>query len=312
MCCILFGVKLPPNYREYIMLLSMTGFGESQKSQDGIRVHVEIKTVNNRFFKLSLHISEGYSLLESQIDSLLRQSIKRGTVQLNVNVVKEFSSDSISFNAAAMDAYWAELSAWAKKAGVSAIQPESLLTLPGVIENANSNKESSLEDDWKIIVSAISEAAEKLSAMRLREGEAMKRDLSANISEIRSYLEEIRTLAPNVPKNYASKLTERLNAILSEQGVEIDPKDIVREVAIFTDKCDISEEIVRLSCHLDQFDSLLESNNAEGRKLDFLTQEMNRETNTIGSKANDLEIARRVIDIKAIIEKIREMVQNVE
>ncbi len=294
------------------MLLSMTGFGESQKNQDGIRVHVEVKTVNNRFFKLSLHISEGYSLLESQIDSLLRQSIKRGTVQLNVNVVKEFSSDSISFNASAMDAYWAALSTWAKNAGVNLIQPESLLALPGVIENANSGKESNLEDDWQVIESAISEAAEKLAAMRLREGEAMKRDLSANISEIRSYLEEIRALAPNVPKNYASKLTERLNAILSEQGIEIDSKDIVREVAIFTDKCDISEEIVRLSCHLDQFDALLESNNAEGRKLDFLTQEMNRETNTIGSKANDLEIARRVIDIKAVIEKIREMVQNVE
>ena len=294
------------------MLLSMTGFGESQKNQDGIRVHVEIKTVNNRFFKLSLHISEGYSLLESQIDSLLRQSIKRGTVQLNVNVVKEFSSDNISFNASAMDAYWTALSAWAKKVGVNAIQPESLLTLPGVIENANTSKESSLEDDWIIIGAAISEAAEKLSAMRLREGEAMKRDLSANISEIRSFLEQIRVLAPNVPKAYASKLTERINALLSEQGVQIDPKDIVREVAIFTDKCDISEEIVRLSCHLDQFDALLDSNSAEGRKLDFLTQEMNRETNTIGSKANDLEIARLVIDIKAVIEKIREMVQNVE
>lgn len=294
------------------MLLSMTGFGESQKNQNGIRIHVEIKTVNNRFFKLSLHISEGYSLLESQIDSLLRQSIKRGTVQLNVNIVKDFSSDSISFNASAMDAYWTALSAWAKKTGVNTIQPESLLSLPGVIENANLNKESRLEDDWPIIESAIREAAEKLSAMRLREGEAMKRDLSANISEIRSFLEEIRTLAPNVPKNYAVKLTERINALLTEQGVEIDPKDIVREVAIFTDKCDISEEIVRLSCHLDQFDVLLESNNAEGRKLDFLTQEMNRETNTIGSKANDLEISRRVIDIKAVIEKIREMVQNVE
>ena len=294
------------------MLLSMTGFGESQKNQDGLRVHVEIKTVNNRFFKLSLHISEGYSLLESQIDSLLRQSIKRGTVQLNVNVVKEFSSDSISFNASAMDAYWTALSAWAKKAGVGAIQPDSLLTLPGVIENANSNKESNLENDWLVIQSAISDAAEKLYAMRQREGEAMRRDLSANISEIRSYLEEIRALAPNVPKNYASKLTERINAILEEQGVEIDSKDIVREVAIFTDKCDISEEVVRLSCHLDQFDALLESSNAEGRKLDFLTQEMNRETNTIGSKANDLDIARRVIDIKAVIEKIREMVQNVE
>lgn len=294
------------------MLLSMTGFGESQKNQDGIRVHVEIKTVNNRFFKLSLHISEGYSLLESQIDSLLRQSIKRGTVQLNVNVVKEFSSDNISFNASAMDAYWTALSAWTKKAGMGDIRPEALLTLPGVIENANSGKESRLEDDWLVIESAISEAAEKLSAMRQREGEAMKRELSANIAEIRNYLEEIRVLAPNVPKNYASKLTERINAILAEQDIEIDPKDIVREVAIFTDKCDISEEIVRLGSHLDQFDALLESASAEGRKLDFLTQEMNRETNTIGSKANDLEIARRVIDIKAVIEKIREMVQNVE
>ena len=290
----------------------MTGFGESQKNQDGLRVHVEIKTVNNRYFKLSLHISEGYSLLESQIDSLLRQSIKRGTVQLNVNIVKEFSSDNISFNSLAMDAYWTALSAWAKKSGVDSIRPEPLLSLPGVIENANSDKKSSVEDDWLVIKSAISEAAAKLSAMRSREGEAMKSDLSANISEIRSHLEQIRSLAPNVPQNYASKLTERINAILSEQGVEIDPKDVVREVAIFTDKCDISEEIVRLSCHLDQFDALLDSNNAEGRKLDFLTQEMNRETNTIGSKANDLEISRRVIDIKAIIEKIREMVQNVE
>ena len=293
------------------MLLSMTGFGESHKNQNGIRVQVEMKTVNNRFFKLSLRISDGYGLLESQIDSLLRQFFKRGTIQVNINVAKEFSSDNILFNPSAMDAYWATLSEWTKSKGLEMIRPEAILTLPGVTDSGFANK-SSIEDDWLVIESAIKEAAEQLLAMRLREGEAMKQDLTNNIAEIRGYLDKIVAFAINVPKIYAAKITERVNAVLAEHGLEIDPKDVIREVAIFTDKCDISEEILRLGSHLDQFDRLMASNETEGRKLDFLTQEMNREANTIGSKANDLNISRLVIDIKAVIEKIREMVQNVE
>lgn len=295
------------------MLLSMTGFGESRKRQDGIRVHVEIKTVNNRFFKLSLRTTEGYGMLEGQIDSLLRQTIKRGSVQMNLRVVKDFSADSVVLNESALTAYWNKISAWAKQQRwEGSIRPESLLSLPGVADETAGGSQSSVEDDWFIIQDAINEAAEKLLQMRAKEGEAMGVDLSANIQEIRGYLDKIRALAPDVPKTYAAKLTERLNAILSEQSVNLEPKDIIREVALFTDKCDISEEIVRLDSHLSQFDALIESPQTEGRKLDFLTQEMNRETNTIGSKANEVAIARLVIDIKAVIEKIREMVQNIE
>ncbi len=295
------------------MLVSMTGFGENVIQQGDICVHVEVKTVNNRYLKLSLRASEGYGILESQIESLVRQYVRRGTVQLNLCVQKPVSTDNLSFNDKALDFYFDKISAWKLRRNCDVpCSLGDLLALPGVIGALEEGAAEGVGQDWPILEAAISGCLTKLTEMRLREGAAMALTLTENISEIRGHLEQIRQIAPDIPRQYAAKLTERVNAITEQQGFQTNAADVIREVALFTDRCDISEEINRLACHLDQFDLLLSQKETEGRKLDFLTQEMNRETNTIGSKANEISVSRLVIEIKAVIEKIREMVQNVE
>ena len=171
---------------------------------------------------------------------------------------------------------------------------------------------SMLEQDWPLIEQALEEALANLEQMRQQEGRAMQRDLRANCQTVLDELDQIAARAPAVGDAYQTRLTERLNKLLADFGTRIEAADVIREVGMFAERCDISEEIVRLRSHIDQFRSILEASDASGRKLDFLTQEMFRETNTIGAKANDAEIARHVVEIKASIERIREMVQNVE
>lgn len=295
------------------MLISMTGFGEYVLQQDDVCVHVEVKTVNNRFLKLSLRATEGYGILESQIESLVRQYVRRGTVQLVLRVQKPVSTENLSFNDRALDYYYDKISAWKESRNCPLdLNLGHLLALPGVVGELVEGAGEGVAQDWPILEAAIVGGLKKLGEMREREGAAMTLTLKGNIAEIRESLNQIRVIAPEIPRQYASKLTERVSQITEQQGIPLNSSDVIREVALFTDRCDISEEINRLTCHLDQFDSLLGQKEVEGRKLDFLTQEMNRETNTIGSKANEISIARLVIEIKAVIEKIREMVQNVE
>jgi len=183
--------------------------------------------------------------------------------------------------------------------------------LPGVVTESASRR-SDADAVWPVLEGALNEALENLSRMRADEGAAMGRDLHANCQAIDADLEQIGQRAPLVVDAYRKRLLERLNKLLEEFGLEIQAADIVREVGLFTDRSDISEEIVRLRSHLQQFDAIARTEQNNGRKLDFLIQEMLRETNTIGSKANDSEIARHVVEIKTAIERMREMIQNVE
>ena len=168
------------------------------------------------------------------------------------------------------------------------------------------------EETWPILQEVLAEAVNSLDRMRRDEGTAMANDLSQNCQQIAVALGHIERRAPVVVEAYRARLTDKLNSLLKEFGTEIQPADIVRETGIFADRSDIAEETVRLRSHLEQFQATLQASESNGRKLDFLTQEMFRETNTIGSKANDAEIAGHVIEMKTVIERIREMVQNVE
>jgi len=294
------------------LLLSMTGFGEAHGQQDGLAVAVEVRTINSRFFKLSVRAGEGYAAWEPQIEALARKSIRRGTIQVNLRISRASSPDDFKLNIDVLNGYRRQLESLCQQWEVSEpVSPQRLLTLPGVVDERTGN-EVDLVADWPIVDRTLQEAMESLAQMRAREGGAMGADLSVNCQTVASSLEEIRQRAPLVVDAYRKRLEDRLKKTLAEYDVALDPSDVIREVSLFADRGDISEEIVRLGSHLDQFATIMDLPESAGRKLEFLTQEMLRETNTIGSKASDVEIARHVIDIKAAIERIREMIQNIE
>ena len=189
---------------------------------------------------------------------------------------------------------------------------DALLSLPGVVDE-NADWTADVAADWPLIErDARRRPCDNMTAMRVEEGRAMAADLAANCQAIASRARGHRHPGALVAESYRTRLTERLNKTLAEYQITLDPADLIREISIFAERSDISEEIVRLRSHLEQFDDTLDLPESSGRKLEFLTQEMFRETNTIGSKANDVQIARHVIEIKAAIERIREMIQNVE
>lgn len=290
----------------------MTGHGEAQHQQDGVAVAVEVRTVNNRYLKTSFRTSEGYGSLEPQIETIVRKYVRRGSVQVSVRIDREPSPDDFRLNEVVLAGYRQQLEAFCSEAGFSdSIRLDSLLMLPGVVDESN-RRHTNAEADWLLVEQAVCAALENLSQMRAEEGAAMGTELQANCEVISHGLGEIEGRAPLVVEAYRRRLTERLNRLLEEYEISVEASDVVREIGIFTDRSDISEEIVRLRSHLKQFDTILKDQESNGRKLEFVIQEMLRETNTIGSKANDSEIARHVVDIKTAIERMREMIQNVE
>jgi uncharacterized protein (TIGR00255 family) len=290
----------------------MTGFGEGHRRQDGMTVAVEVRTINSRYLKVSVRAPDGYTALESEIEGVVRQSVRRGTVQVNLRIDREAAADDFRINAVVLRSYRDQID----RLLTGSIASEetvlaAILALPGVVHEAGSSSVDT-ETQWPILRAALTSALEQLAQMRTREGQAMADDMRANCAIIARELDAVEKRAPLVVEAYAQRLRERLNTLLAAHEVHVEPADIVREVGMFAERCDIQEEIVRLRSHLGQFDEIMRSDDSVGRKLEFVTQEMFRETNTIGSKANDAEIARHVVEMKAAIERMREMIQNVE
>ena len=294
------------------MLQSMTGFGEAHVQQDGLAVTVEIRAVNNRFFKLSVRTTEGYSSLEPLVEGEVRAAIHRGTIQVNIRIDRRRSPEDYGINVEVLDRYRRQLESLHRQWDVA--QPvsfEALLPLPGVVDDA-SGQAVDAALDWPIVQRTLQAALENLGRMRGEEGRAMAADLVTNCRLAAASLDQIERRAPLAVEEYRTRLFDRLKRTLAELDVALDAGEVIKEVSLFADRSDISEEIVRLRSHLEQFQASMDLPESAGRKLDFLTQEMFREANTIGSKANDVEIARCVIEIKTAIERIREMIQNVE
>jgi uncharacterized protein (TIGR00255 family) len=290
----------------------MTGHGEAQIQGDGVFAVAEVRTVNNRFLKVSVRASDGYGSLEPRIEAVVRRSIRRGSVMVNIRMDREPSPDDYRLNEMVLTSYRRQLEAVCEKETLSdTVSLDALLVLPGVVTESGAQHVNT-DADWPLIEQTLIDAMQNLSQMRSEEGLAMARDLQANCQLIGSELDQIGERAPLVVSSYQKRLTERLNKLLNEYDVSVQPADIVREVGIFADRGDISEEIVRLRSHLEQFETIARAQESAGRKLEFVIQEMLRETNTIGSKANDAEIARHVVEIKTCIERMREMIQNVE
>ncbi len=292
------------------MLTSMTGHGQAQQTTGDVTVWAEVRSVNNRYLKVSLSCADRQAELESNVKSIVQEHVRRGTVHVNLEVQKRKKAAQYRINRDLLSALYTQLRTIDENATT-----DSLLALPGVIEDvttAGNGAAAESSQDWELIEPVLREAVQQMVEMRIREGAALARDLLDNCGLIRSQLTEIEKRAPLVVEDYATRLSDRINSLLAQHEASISPSDIVREVGIFADKCDISEETVRLHSHIDQFAEIINSGQSDGRKLEFVSQEMLRETNTIGSKANDARIAQGVVEIKTAIERIREMTQNVE
>jgi uncharacterized protein (TIGR00255 family) len=290
----------------------MTGFGEAHRKDASLAISAEVRTINSRYFKLVTRCGEGYGTLEPQIENLIRQHIKRGTVQVSLRVERTQASDDFQFNAAVLSGYLQQLEELRKIWKLAApVGVEALLALPGVVHQ-NLTALADVAADWPLIGETLQAAIDNMTVMRTDEGRAMATDLAANGRAVAKELDAIELRAPLVSDSYRTRLTERLTKTLAEFQITLQPGDLIREISIYAERSDISEEIVRLRSHLEQFADTLELAESSGRKLEFLTQEMFREANTIGSKANDVQISRHVIEIKSAIERIREMIQNVE
>ena len=291
----------------------MTGFGDARLQEQRWSIEVEVRTVNNRHFKLSARISEPYSALEADLERLVREKVRRGAVQLSVRIEQPRRAEDYRLNTVALRSYREQLRGLEAElnASLDGASLAALLALPGVVEEARPAA-SNPHDDWPAIAKVVGEALGKLEAVRAQEGRAMAAELQTLGQTIDDYLGRIAARGPLVVQMFQKRLIDRISTLVQDQGVTVDPKDLIREVAILTDRSDISEEIVRLRAHLVQYQEILDDRESGGRKLEFVVQEMGREVNTIGSKASDVEISRNVFEIKALLEKIRELIQNVE
>jgi uncharacterized protein (TIGR00255 family) len=290
----------------------MTGFGDARRSDDQLNVAVEIRTVNNRYLKISTKRPEAYSVLESDIEKVVRKVIARGTVSITLRLDRVGVESGFVLNSDVLSQYWKQLGSLAESIDVAVPHDlSSLLTLPGVVDEKG-NQVGDPREDWPLIQETLTEALESLNRFRHTEGQSMAGDLRDQAELIRAELEKIKTIAPQVVSEYRDRIHERVSELLRQTDVTVDASNLIREVSIFSDRCDINEEITRLNSHLEQYETILNDETSQGRKLEFLSQEMFREVNTIGSKANNVAIAHAVVEMKSAVEKTREILQNVE
>lgn len=295
-------------------IISMTGFGRGEVSENGVKVVVELSTVNRKQFDCNLSMPRELGCLEAKLNALIHAEVSRGYVKGSVALKAVQGGSSMRLlNLELLKAQVAELREAAQVLGVKDdLSASTLLQLPDAM-NTTSLFDSQ-EACWQLIEQATKQALEQLGKMRAREGEALEKDLRKRFCELKVLSEAIAPLAAAVPKQYQATLEKRLAELMGGGATAmLDPALVAREIAVFADRCDVSEELTRLASHFVQVNKVLEEEGcASGRTLDFLCQEMFREINTTGSKANDAEMTRLVIAFKAGLEAVREQVQNVE
>lgn len=292
------------------MIRSMTGFGRAEETVNGRSICAEIRSVNHRYYEFSARVPRSMGFLEEKLKGFLGESISRGKVEVSVTVTSAEAADTlIEINKKLAEDYINALRGVKDELWLTDdLSLTALMKIPDII----TVKKAALDENalWEDVRTVCGRAAEKFVAMRETEGQKMKTDIEGHLLIISGIVSEIERLSPISVKKYHDKLYQRLCEVLEEKN--IDEQRIVTEAAIFADKTAVAEETVRLRSHIEQLTQMLSQEGAVGRKLDFLVQEFNREANTIGSKALDLEITRLVVELKSEIEKIREQVQNIE
>jgi uncharacterized protein (TIGR00255 family) len=293
------------------MIKSMTAFGRAEKTVEGRRFTVEIRSLNSRYGEVIVRMPPQFLPLEDQIKKLIATKISRGRVEVMIKV-KNGSQvvTDIHVNLSLAKKYYRALCELNETLQIEEkVGLQTLLGMEGIITPTES--EEDLETTWSFLSSCVVEALESVGAMRISEGMAIYRDFQKRLQSVEEGLSRIKGLAPVVLSQYHSRLKERI-AMLTEGKVELDPNRLAQEAAFLADKSDITEEIVRAESHLKQFRSMIESEGPAGRALDFLLQELVREVNTIGSKGGDAQLPQIVVGLKSELEKLREQVQNVE
>ena len=291
------------------MIKSMTGYGKSNMLKNLREYQVEIKSVNHRYLDVSIKMPRSLSYLEEEIKKAVSAKLTRGKVDVFIT----FNNNSlegrdIKINTEIARMYIKELRDLAESEGIVADIPVTEISkLPDVLTIQNNQDDETIKNE---LLEVTNQAIENLVGMRKIEGEKVAQDLFTRIQDIDGKVKKISSLSTGLIEDYVVKLNTRIKELLQDQ--EIDEARLAQEVVIYADKCSIEEEVTRLNSHIYQFRELLNSNEAVGKKLDFMIQEMNRETNTIGSKANNLEITNEVINMKTQLENIREQVQNIE
>jgi len=319
-------------FRRVTVLTSMTGFGEARGVLALGNARIELRAVNNRHLKVTMKLPPPLETIEPELDRLVRSMVKRGTLTVSVRLDRPKTAEDYRLNLTALASYRDQLRQLAARDEETArhfvVPWDGLLRLPGVVEDGRAAELGDLshhEHDgdeaqeaslWNEFQPLCIEALERFQADRRREGSRMATALRELAEAIGTRVEEVVALAPRVADAYRDRLLERSRVWLEQVGVTLEVRDIAREVALFADRCDLTEELARLRAHLVQFHHLVthpsERDEPCGRALEFLVQEIGREINTLGAKANDLEITRHVLTMKNLLESIRELIQNIE
>jgi uncharacterized protein (TIGR00255 family) len=290
----------------------MTGYGEAQGETGGINYAVEVKAVNNRYLKTIVKLPDILAFLEEDVERLLRANLARGTVNYVLRCKDVSASTLFDIDESALQAIVEKLGRIKPSAEMTrSIDIGSLLNLPGIIRPMQPDEEAA-ERMKLAILKTSEEAIDRLKEMRAAEGAALEADLNVHCREIQESLGQIRRRSGVVVQEYARKLKKRVDDLLAHAELKLDEEALAREVAILADRSDISEEIARLDSHLQQFATACGGDDQAGRRLDFISQEMLREANTIASKSSDAEITRTVVDMKCRVDRIKEQVQNIE
>lgn len=292
------------------MIRSMTGYGRSQQTLDGREILVEIKSVNHRYFEFSARVPRAYGYLEEKLKSFLQGKVSRGKIEISVTIYNIEGKDAlIEVNSSIAKGY---VDALRRANEILELKDDitlsNLIRLPDIF-NVIKNTEDE-EVIWNDVKVAAEDALNSFVSMREAEGVKMREDVEQRLDYIEKLVEKVEERSPMVTDAYRERLYNKLSEILNDK--KIDEQRILTEAAVFSEKTAVDEETVRLKSHINQFRNLLEINEPVGRKLDFLIQEFNRESNTIGSKAQDVEIIKIVVELKSEIEKIREQIQNIE
>lgn len=295
------------------MIKSMTAFGRAVREGEDKDITVELKSVNSRYFDCSVKLPRSYSQFEERIKAYIKQkAISRGKIDIGISVEKHISDvSSITLDRAFASSYIAALRELRDEFSL-----EDDISVMSVAQNRDvftfESPKEDVEAEWERLSSVLDEAISEYVRMREFEGKKTEEDIKSKLNLIRELIGKVESISAADKVGYRDKLKQRLSQLLEENKLEIDEQRILTEVAIYADKIAIDEEVARLNSHLSAFDEICLSPEPSGRKLDFLMQEINRETNTIGSKANNVKIARIVVDIKGELEKIREQIQNIE
>lgn len=292
------------------MVTSMTGFGRGENSKDGLTAVIETRSLNSRYLEISSNLPKRLAHRELDLREIVRKKISRGKISLNIAIEDTRStSTSIKLNEKALNEYHAALTEVKKQLKIKeTIKLEHVLSIPDIF--ASADVDGSTDDEWDLIAKALGVALDRLNDMRRKEGRELARDLHNRVKEIEKNTEKIEKLAVERVPQERLRLRERIAKLFESD--EIDEQRLEMEIVVLADKLDVSEEIVRLRSHIKFFIEALKGNDQAGRTINFLLQEMHREINTIGSKANDAAISHLVVAVKEDLERVREQVQNIE